>query len=632
MHLLKQLFKYYFLMMGIFFIGRCILFMTYYYSFEMESINIFLSFIHGIRMDTITASMLLVFPMFILTLTPPMFKNVASKMVHYYFLLVFILIIYIENATIPFFAQYDVRPNYLFTEYLAYPKEVFSMVLADYGLELFIAFLMILICIYCYEKFAKNLALNAFKTVYLKRLLLILPLSVLLFIGIRSSFGHRPANNSDAMFSQNRILNEVTKNSLYSIGYAVYANKNDSNDSQIRKYGQMSVKEAFKRLKTSLNLSSSSLLELNRTLPTHFKQKKPKNLVMFVQESMGAQFVEAVGGESGITPHLNALSTEGILFKNLYSNGTRSVRGLAALTSGNFAIPGKGVIKRNKSQHDFFTFSKALKPLGYKSLFIYGGESRFDNMKGWYLGNGFDEIIDETSFLKPFFKGTWGVSDEDLVKKANERFKLMYAQNQKFSALMFSTSNHAPFDFPDNKIDLVDGVDKKSVKNAIKYADYAIGEFIKLAKKEQYYNDTVFVIVADHNVRVYGNEVVPVSMFQIPGLILGKDIKPMVYNNLATQPDVLATALDLMGVDIQAPIMGNSIFSDKKQNISLMQFHTTYALRINDEIAVIQPNTKAQTFFYENKRLKPIKSNTELEKNALAFVIALNYIYEKKLY
>lgn len=630
MIIFSKLLKYYFLMILFFFIGRTFLFINYFDSFKTEDINIYLSFLYGLRMDTISSSILLIIPTFILCLTPKRLKKIANNFLTLYFLLVFCLIIYIENATFPFFAQYDLRPNYLFVEYLIYPKEVFTTIIADYKLELLFSISLIILFGYIFLKKFRNSFIEVFEISYIKRILFLLPILVLLFIGIRSSFGHRPANNSDAMFSENRVLNEITKNSPYSIGYAIYANKNDSNNKQILKYGKMNETEAIKRLKQRLNITTDDLYNLNRPMKSNFKKKK--NLVVFVQESMGAQFVEAVGGEKGITPHLNNLSKEGILFKNLYSNGTRSVRGLAGLTAGNYAIPGKGVIKRNKSQSNFFTFSKALKPLGYKTLFLYGGESRFDNMKGWYLGNGFDKIIDKPQFKNPSFTGTWGVSDEDLVIKANQTFKKLHKDNQKFAALMFSTTNHAPFDFPDGKIDLIKGEDKKSVKNAIKYADFAIGQFIKLAKKEEYYKNTIFVIVADHNVRVYGNEIVPISTFQIPGLILGKDIKPMIYSKVTSQPDILATALDLIGANINSPIMGNSIFNNEKEEVSLLQFYDNYALRIKDKVAIVRPNKKAQSFIYKNKKLIPIKSDKELEKDALAFVISLNYIYENKLY
>lgn len=123
---------------------------------------------------------------------------------------------------------------------------------------------------------------------------------------------------------------------------------------------------------------------------------------------MGAQYVDFSGGVKDLTPNMNQLGKEYISFSNLFSNGTRSIRGLAGLSSGFLLIIGEGVVKRPKSQNDFFTVASLLKPYGYKSSFIYGGEARFDNMKSWYLGNGFDEIIEQKDFKNPTFTSSWG--------------------------------------------------------------------------------------------------------------------------------------------------------------------------------------------------------------------------------
>lgn len=637
----KYLFKYYFFIVALFFIGRMTLFILYFDNFKDSGVSYWLTFIYGLRMDTIVASVLLLLPLILLSLTPATVKGFVDKFLKYYFLVVFSIIIYIENATLPFIAQYDVRPNYLFVEYLVYPREVFSMIFADYKLEILVAFIMIATFIYLYMKHAKNNTVKIFETSYIKRFALFLPLFLLLFIGARSSFGHRPANTSDAMYTTNRMVNEITKNSIYSILYAVYSNSSHGSEKMMAQYGKMDTKEALERVKKRLNIQSlDDNFLFSRVQESHFKNTKPKNLVIFIQESFGYQFVEAVGGEKEITPNFNNLSKEGILFKDLYSNGTRSVRGLAGMSAGNLAIPGEGVVKRNKAQNDFFTVASLLKPFDYHTTFMYGGESRFDNMRSWYLGNGFDEIIDQPCFVEPTFIAPWGVCDEDLVVRANEEFKKMHEKNQKFATVMFSQSNHSPFEYPYEKIKLLDNVAPNSVKNAIKYADYAIGKLIAMAKKESYFKDTIFVIVADHNVRVYGNDLIPVDMFHIPALIIGADVKPLIYDKISTQPDVLATALDLIGLDFTYPIMGHSIFSDKKQNISLMQFHTSYALRVDDKVAIIGPGEKPSTFTYKNplnymdkdNHLTPAQSDEELEKDALAFVVTLNHMYEKKLY
>ncbi len=308
--------------------------------------------------------------------------------------------------------------------------------------------------------------------------------------------------------------------------------------------------------------------------------------------------------------------------------------------AGNFAVPGKGVLKRAKSQTDWFTIARLFQPLGYETSFIYGGESRFDNMKGWFLGNGFDKVHDEAKMENPCYVGTWGVCDDEVVSYADNEFKTLYDANKPFMSVIFSTSNHSPFDFPEDKIELLNGVETKSVKNAIKYADFAIGQMIKKAKENGYYEDTIFLIVADHNVRVYGDDSVPVNMFHIPGLIMGGGVEAGEYDKISTQPDIIATALDLVGADFTYPILGHSIYSDKKQEIAFMQFNNNYALMLKDKVATIRPGKGANTFYYDrnesldikDKHLRETEHDPELEKDVLAFILGMNHLYENGLF
>lgn len=633
MFLIRELIKSYLLLVSILFIGRLFLYLFFFDRFlDINLTESLLSFFYGIRMDSILIGIILTPIIISITLIPKYFKKTISKILYFYLFFWMIFLIFIENATFPFFLQYDVRPNYLFLEYLEYPHEIASLLFKDYKLELLISFIMMILASIVFLKKDFINFENSFKTSYLKRLILFIPLVLIAFLMIRSSIGHRPANISDALYSSNRVLNEITKNSLYNVGYAFYSyKKNEKNLAD--KYGKVSILEAYNLVSNTLNIDFNDASKpFNRLEKTHFKTDKPKNLVIFVQESMGAQFTSFAGEEKDLTPNLNNLANKNLAFTNLYANGTRSVRGLEALTSGYLPIIGDSVIKRNKSQSDFLTIAKLLKPFAYKSSFIYGGEGRFDNMRNWYLGNGFDEVIEQKDFKNPLFTSTWGVSDEDLVIKANEKFKEYNKNKEPFVTVMFSQSNHAPFELPDNKIEFIENLPKNDVKNAIKYADFAIGKFFELAQKEEYYKDTVFVVVADHNVRTYGDETIPISTFKIPAVIIASNIKQQFYNNLSSQPDVLATALDLIGLDLQYPILGNSIFNDKKNNINFMLFNDTYAFRKDNEVAVLIPNKGAKTFYYKDSKLQEKEHNKNLENTALALIHILSDMYEKKLY
>ncbi|MFW2442052.1 LTA synthase family protein [Aliarcobacter butzleri] len=581
-------------------------------------------------MDTIVICIILVIPTIFLAITPKIFSNFISKFLNIYILFFLVIALFIECASFPFFAQYDLRPNYLFIEYLEYPQEVTSLLFKDYKFQFIAVFILIIATIRIYSKSKFINFEQVFKQNYISRILILAPILLVLFLGIRSSLGHRPVNISDALYSENRVINEITKNSLHSLGYAYYSNKKAENN--ISKYGKIDIKEAYKVASLAIGIDyKDEKKPFYREVKSKLASKKQKNLVIFIQESMGAQFTGFIGKQN-FTPNLDNLAQDYLSFTNLYSNGTRSVRGLAALTSGTLPINGVEVIKRNKSQEGYFTVASLLKPYGYKSSFIYGGEARFDNMKGWYLGNSFDEVIEQKDFTNPIFTSTWGVSDEDLVIKANEKFKSYYENKEKFVSVMFSSSNHMPFELPDGKIEFEKDIPKTSVENAIKYADFAIGKFFELAKKEDYFKDTVFVVIADHNVRVYGDQIVPIDMFQIPAVIVSSDIPHQIFTNLASQSDVLATALDLIGIDLSYPILGNSIFKDNKKNINLMIFDEIYAYRKEDKVAILVPNMPIKTYLYKDKKLTEIENDLVLEKEALALIYVLDDMYKNKSY
>ncbi len=631
MKLIKELFKVYLLFVALFLIGRFFFYLLYFERFnDISFFESLLTFIYGLRMDTIVICIILVIPTIFLAITPKIFSNFISKFLSIYILFFLLIALFIECASFPFFVQYDLRPNYLFIEYLEYPQELTSLLFKDYKFQFIAVFILIIVTIRIYSKSKFINFEQVFKQNYISRILILAPILLVLFLGIRSSLGHRPVNISDALYSENRVINEITKNSLHSLGYAYYSNKKAENN--ISKYGKIDIKEAYKVASLAIGINyKDEKKPFYREVKSKLDSKKQKNLVIFIQESMGAQFTGFIGKQN-FTPNLDNLAQDYLSFTNLYSNGTRSVRGLAALTSGTLPINGIEVIKRNKSQEDYFTVASLLKPYGYKSSFIYSGEARFDNMKGWYLGNGFDEVIEQKDFTNPIFTSTWGVSDEDLVIKANEKFKSYYENNEKFVSVMFSSSNHMPFELPDGKIEFEKNIPKTSVENAIKYADFAIGKFFELAKKEDYFKDTVFVVIADHNVRVYGDQIVPIDMFQIPAVIVSSDIPHQIFTNLTSQADVLATALDLIGIDLSYPILGNSIFKDNKKNINLMIFDEIYAYRKEDKVAILVPNMPIKTYLYTDKKLIEIKNDLVLEKEALALIYVLDDMYKNKSY
>jgi phosphoglycerol transferase MdoB-like AlkP superfamily enzyme len=594
-----------------------------------------MAFVHGLRMDTMAAGFALLPVVLVLCLWPRRFAALAAaRLVRGWMVAGVVLFAFMEVVSFPFFAEYDVRPNHLFVEYLRYPKEVGSMIWKDQKLALAaVAALFVAMAWGLRRVKAFRCVDSVLSTPWRYRWVWLLPFASMIALGIRSSLGHRPANVSDALYSTNRVANEVAKNSAYNVARA--AMQAMKGQDLARRYGAIDEGEAFTRVHRLLGLPASTTPSLRRTLQPALTlpgSGKPRNLVLIVQESMGAQFVGFTGGRPDLTPHIDALAADSLAFTNLHANGTRSIRGLSALSAGIQAVPGEGVIKRFESQSGFFTVASLLKPLGYHASFIYGGEGRFDNMKPWYLGNGFDEVIEQKDYPSPRFSSTWGVSDEDLLAKAHERFTALAAASQPFVSVVFTSSNHTPFELPENTIEWVPGVQKRSVENAIKYADHALGAFFAAAKKGAYYANTVFVVAADHNVRVYGDDPVPVAGFHIPALIHGVGIQPRRHTALASQPDVLATALTHLGVPLDVPILGNPLGVPHEPFV-LMQFNDVYGFRRGDKLAVLQPEKPAATFGVgADRRLTPAASDVELERDGLALIHATERLVTKRLY
>jgi len=239
--------------------------------------------------------------------------------------------------------------------------------------------------------------------------------------------------------------------------------------------------------------------QLDPATPTLHYQKatqardKPLNLVIVLEESLGADTVGSLGGWD-ITPELDKLANQGIWLERLYATGTRSVRGIEAIISGFTPTPMVSVVKLADTQTNFFTLASLLKKQGYRSSFIYGGEAHFDNMRRFLLNNGFQTVIDQDDYDQPVFASAWGVSDEDLFNRAHE--ELSKAGQQPFFSLIFTSSNHEPFEIPPGRVGPEDDPEGTR-KTAIKYADYAMGRFLDKARASAYenpypYSDFIF--------------------------------------------------------------------------------------------------------------------------------------------
>ena len=546
------------------------------------------------------------------------------------------LLVFMEIVTAPFITEYGFRPNRLFVEFLGYPREVFSMLLGGHLPAVILSLLGIIVSFSIgWHIFGKAIRAVVYPS---KARRAAMGIFILVFglMGARSTFGHRPLNPAMVAFADDALVNSIVLNSTYSVGFAIDQMESEADASKI--YGNMSRNEIIRIVRRESRLPASAFF--NDELPTLHHQTatyrgKPKNLVILLEESLGARYIGSLGGLL-LTPNLDKLADKGWMFDRLYATGTRSVRGIEAVISGFTPTPARSVVKLGKSQHDFFTIADLLLRQGYHNLFIYGGESHFDNMKSFFLGNGFNEIIDQNDYKNPAYEGSWGVSDEDLLDRAHEKFMRLHDSGQPFFSLVFSSSNHDPFEFPDDRIELYEQP-KQSRHNAMKYADYAIGRFFEKAEKSPYWKDTVFLVVADHDSRVTGDSLVPISRFHIPGLILGHGISPKRDQRIVSQIDLPPTLLSLIGVDNENPMIGRDMTVQPEEPYAgraMMQYDRNLAYMEGDDVVILQPRKSPQGFIYDfnNQELTPGRLKAGLAEKALATALWGSLAYQNQLY
>jgi phosphoglycerol transferase MdoB-like AlkP superfamily enzyme len=306
-----------------------------------------------------------------------------------------------------------------------------------------------------------------------------------------------------------------------------------------------------------------SSLAVERDIVGHGREKH-LNVVLISVESLSAEFLAAFGNKENLTPRLDKLAADSLLFTRIYATGTRTVRGLEALTLSIPPTPGNSIVKRPNNDH-LYSLGSIFAERGYEPLYIYGGYGYFDNMAEFFSGNGYT-VIDRTAIAKEaiHMENIWGVADEDLFTLALDQLDQRQAAGKPFFAHIMTTSNHRPFTYPEGHIDIPSGTGREG---AVKYTDWAIGDFIERARAKAWFANTVFVIVADHTASGRGKTDLPVEQFLIPLIIYAPGhIQPARIDTLASQIDVPPTLLALLEFSYRSRFFGHDIIAEGPQH------------------------------------------------------------------
>lgn len=348
--------------------------------------------------------------------------------------------------------------------------------------------------------------------------------------------------------------------------------------------------------------------------------KRPRNVVLISVESLSASFVGAYGSAKGLTPNLDRLARAGLKFERAFATGTRTVRGLEALSLGTPPVPGQAIVRRPDNEN-LATLGELFRRQGVAPLFLYGGYSYFDNMNAYFSGNAY-EVLDRRSFPKESvpFENIWGVADEALFANALTALDRKFREGRPFFAHIMTTSNHRPYTYPDGRIDIPSPGGRDG---AVKYTDYAIGRFVDEAKAKPWFGDTLFVVVADHCAAVAGKSRLPVRDYHIPLIFYAPGIvKASTYAPVVSQIDLPPTLIEVMGKRGDDHFFGRAFF-EKGPNPAraLISNYQELGYLRRDVLTVLSPKRRVESFRIDPKTYEatPAAVDAALREEAIAY-------------
>ena len=342
----------------------------------------------------------------------------------------------------------------------------------------------------------------------------------------------------------NQFNREVAKNGLFALGAAFWEMEIDFE----RFYCTLPQDEAVQRTRRLIEPSPGVAKpggpdDLRRSVVCPGPEKR-WNVILVCMESMSLEFMQSGGSKRGLTPELDRLAIEGVSFSNMLATGTRTVRGMEALTLSLPPTPGQAILYRPGSV-GLMTIGSLFGERGYDCAFIYGGDGRFDYMNR-YFGSGGYRVVDKPHWSKSdvTFETSWGACDEDLFRKVIAEADAADSGGRPFHHFVMTTSNHRPFQFPDAHVRLKSDTGRKA---AVAYSDYAVGQFVAAARKRPWFDRTIFVFCADHCASSAGKSELNIEGYHIPCVIWNPSLVPARrYDALCSQIDVAPTVFGLM--------------------------------------------------------------------------------------
>lgn len=521
-----------------------------------------------------------------------------------------------------FWDEFWVRFNFIAVDYLVYTNEVVGNINESYPMLWIIAGIGLgSILITLLISHTLSISVERFPIAQRSKFAM-----AYLLLCVASYFG---VSSRLHQFSSNTYVNELAGNGLYEL-FAAYINNELDYNRFYEIVPQAEASDLVHNLITTPGVSWTGNHDSMERLITNPGPEKKLNVVLISVESFSAEFMDLFGNQKHITPFLDSLSKHSLVFTSLYATGTRTVRGLEALSLCVPPTPGQSIVRRPNNEH-LFSLGKVFHDKGYTCKYIYGGYGYFDNMNYFFSNNEYN-VVDRTALEDEdiHYENVWGVADEDLFTLAERQLDEAVTEHPVFAHLM-TTSNHRPFTYPDGRIDIPSHSGRDG---AVKYTDYAIGSFIKRASKKDWFKNTIFIIVADHCASSAGKTELPVNKYHIPMLIYSPgNVEPAVMNRLMSQIDIGPTVLGMLNFTYTSKFFGYDIFKlEPGRERAFISTYQSLGYLKDRKLVILTPqkHVAAYELSEDMQSKKPIDDKV-LIKEAIAWYQAASYSFKHGL-
>lgn len=613
------------------------------WSFSKAQVGLFAIlkiFALGLVYDLGVAVFLVTFYAIYLLLWPSKWNNSLPNRIITFtaFFLTTLLVMFSFFAEFTFWEEFESRFNFIAVDYLIYTYEVVNNINQSYPLPYLISGMILLTILVTYFFIRRKYFYQAFheKARFVEKLAFS---GIIIVLALVYGF---LVSNYWADYSHNRYQNELSKAGIYSF-FSAFKN-NELNYDQF--YLRVNNEQAFETVRKELADSNARFvndpLSVGRTYTPAGTALKP-NVIMITIESFSADFMNYFGNNKALTPFLDSLALKSLLFTNMYSTGTRTVRGMEALTLAIPPTPGSSIVRRPDNDH-LTTIGYIFRQNGYKTGFFYGGDGYFDNMNRYFGNNGYtvydrgrdllrddfesDRIHIGDSMVN--FENAWGICDENLYDVVIRQADAAYEKQQPFYDFVMTTSNHRPYTYPAGKIDIPSGSGRDG---AVKYTDYAIRQFFRKASTKPWFKNTVIILVADHCASSAGKNEIDVSKYHIPALIYNlPSPRPDSINAVCSQIDLYPTLFKLMNWTYNSNLFGKNVLDSSYIPRTFVGTYQKLAYLKKDQLVILSPQEKAETFLYkkETNEQVPVKADPALVKEAVSYYQSAYYLFKNE--